>query len=63
MKPISRVSVAYAALVALATLTAGAIAQVPDRVIYGVLPPADGEANNPNRDIGPDYEYQLKPMY
>lgn len=33
------------------------------RLVYGVPPPADGESNNPNRDIQPNDEYQLKPMY
>lgn len=33
------------------------------RLIYGVPPPPDGESNNPNRDIQPNDEYQLKPMY
>jgi peptide/nickel transport system substrate-binding protein len=33
------------------------------RLIYGVPPPPDGESNNPNREIQPNDEYQLKPMY
>ncbi|HSJ83830.1 MAG TPA: ABC transporter substrate-binding protein [Acidimicrobiia bacterium] len=33
------------------------------RLIFGVPPPPDGESNNPNRDIQPNDEYQLKPMY
>jgi len=40
-----------------------ASAQDVDRVVYGVWPPADGEANNINRDINANDEYQLKPMY
>ena len=46
-------------------LTLGAEAQnaPPKRVIFGVVPPADGESNNPNRDIAANDEYQLKPMY
>lgn len=34
-----------------------------DRVVFGVEPPADGESNNPNRDMSANDEYQLKPMY
>ena len=33
------------------------------RLVFGVPPPPDGESNNPNRDIQPNDEYQLKPMY
>jgi ABC-type transport system substrate-binding protein len=33
------------------------------RLIFGVPPPEQGESNNPNRDIQPNDEYQLKPMY
>jgi peptide/nickel transport system substrate-binding protein len=33
------------------------------RLIFGVPPPPDGESNNPNREIQPNDEYQLKPMY
>jgi peptide/nickel transport system substrate-binding protein len=33
------------------------------RLIFGVPPPVQGESNNPNRDIQPNDEYQLKPMY
>ena len=33
------------------------------RLIFAVPPPEQGESNNPNRDIQPNDEYQLKPMY
>jgi ABC-type transport system substrate-binding protein len=33
------------------------------RLVFGVPPPPDGESNNPNREIQPNDEYQLKPMY
>ena len=33
------------------------------RLIFGVPPPEQGESNNPNRDVQPNDEYQLKPMY
>jgi ABC-type transport system substrate-binding protein len=33
------------------------------RLVFGVPPPEQGESNNPNRDIQPNDEYQLKPMY
>ncbi len=46
-----------------ATYSFGAAAQSPDRLIFGVTPPANGESNNPNRDIHANDEYQLKPMY
>jgi ABC-type transport system substrate-binding protein len=45
------------------TLSADAQNAPPKRVIFGVVPPADGESNNPNRDIAANDEYQLKPMY
>jgi len=31
--------------------------------VFAVPPPEQGESNNPNRDIQPNDEYQLKPMY
>ncbi|MGH8953134.1 MAG: ABC transporter substrate-binding protein [Acidimicrobiia bacterium] len=34
-----------------------------NRLVFGVPPPPDGESNNPNREIQPNDEYQLKPMY
>lgn len=33
------------------------------RLVFGVPPPPDGESNNPNREIQPNDEYQIKPMY
>ncbi len=33
------------------------------RLVFAVPPPEQGESNNPNRDIQPNDEYQLKPMY
>ncbi|MGH8949461.1 MAG: ABC transporter substrate-binding protein, partial [Acidimicrobiia bacterium] len=33
------------------------------RLVFGVPPPPDGESNNPNREIQPNDEYQVKPMY
>lgn len=33
------------------------------RLIFAVPPPVQGESNNPNRDIQPNDEFQLKPMY
>lgn len=33
------------------------------RLVFGVPSPAQGESNNPNREIQPNDEYQLKPMY
>ena len=33
------------------------------RLIFAVPPPEQGESNNPNRDVQPNDEYQLKPMY
>ena len=33
------------------------------RLVFGVPPPVQGESNNPNRDVQPNDEYQLKPMY
>ena len=45
------------------TVSAGAQDAAPKRVIFGVVPPTDGESNNPNRDIAANDEYQLKPMY
>lgn len=33
------------------------------RLIFAVPAPVQGESNNPNRDIQPNDEYQLKPMY
>jgi ABC-type transport system substrate-binding protein len=41
----------------------GGGAEEVTRLIFGVPPPPDGESNNPNRDIQPNDEYQLKPMY
>ena len=35
----------------------------PTRLVFAVPPPEQGESNNPNRDIQPNDEYQLKPMY
>jgi ABC-type transport system substrate-binding protein len=47
-----------------AAYASGAAAQdAAKRVVFGVVPPADGESNNPNRDIAANDEYQLKPMY
>jgi len=33
------------------------------RLVFAVPPPEQGESNNPNRDVQPNDEYQLKPMY
>jgi peptide/nickel transport system substrate-binding protein len=33
------------------------------RLVFAVPPPDQGESNNPNRDLQPNDEYQLKPMY
>lgn len=46
-----------------ATYNFGAAAQETSRLVFGVVPPANGESNNPNRDTHANDEYQLKPMY
>jgi len=59
-------TIAWLSCVALAGVVyaSGVAAQdAPKRVVFGVVPPADGESNNPNRDIAANDEYQLKPMY
>ncbi len=33
------------------------------RLVFGTPPPPDGESNNPNREIQPNDEFQIKPMY
>ncbi len=33
------------------------------RLVFGVPPPPDGESNNPNREIQPNDEFQIKPIY
>ena len=33
------------------------------RLVFGTPPPPDGESNNPNREIQPNDEFQIKPIY
>ena len=34
-----------------------------ERLVFAVPAPVQGESNNPNRDVQPNDEYQLKPIY
>ncbi len=46
-----------------AEATDGATDGGDSRLVFAVVPPEQGESNNPNRDMVPNDEFQLKPMY